>query len=140
MVTKRGLVFSAVYFIVTFSSFLFLLVTGTSLTQEIDSSFLSGFITASGVFKGFLTASAISKSDALDLEHYLLTLLNLALFFGVLNVIFVGHLVHGMKTNSWKPNLLDFSLVMISVNANALTGLMIAERPSYVKVRKLLFK
>jgi hypothetical protein len=124
MVRKWTLKFSFVYAIVAFCPLVFVLIAsiaGVSSTKAIDSSFLSGFIAASGIFAGFLASSAISRRAALELHHYVLLLANLGIFFCVLNVIFIKHLVFVGQSD-----LTDFALVMVSVNANAFTAIYIA--------------
>jgi hypothetical protein len=123
MVGKWTITFSFSYAIVTFSPLLFLWIAHISTTQEIDSSFLGGFITASGILTGFLTSSAISRRETLDIHNYLMLLLNVGAFFLVLNIIFLKHLIF-----IGRPDLLDFGFVMVSVNANAFTAIIIAMR------------
>jgi hypothetical protein len=84
---------------------------------------LSGCITASGILTGFLVSSAISKREALEVHHYLMLLINLGVFFLVLNFIFIKHLVF-----LGRSDISDFALVMVSVNANAFTAIIIAFR------------
>jgi hypothetical protein len=115
---------SVTYMLVSFCPLIFVLIAGilgVSSTTGIDSSFLSGFIAASGIFAGFLVTSAISGREALDLHHYVLLLANLGIFFCLLNVIFIKHLFF-----VGRPDLVDFAIVMVSVNANAFTAVYTA--------------
>jgi len=123
MVERWTFAFYSVYALFVVSPLIFLRIAGVPTNNEIDSSFLGGFITASGIFAGFLVSSAISRREALELHHYLMLLANLGIFFLVLNMIFLKHLI-------WigRPDLLDFAFVMISVNANAFTAIIIAMR------------
>jgi len=124
MVQRWTVTFSFTYALVTFCPLVFVLIAsviGISITKEIDSTFLSGFIAASGIFAGFLVSSAISRREVLDFHHYLMLFSNLGIFFFVLNVIFIKHLVF-----AGQPDLVDFALVMVTVNANAFTAIHIA--------------
>lgn len=124
MVQKRALAFSFTYALVAFCPLIFVLIAavlGVSSTNAIDPSFLSGFIAASGIFAGFLVSSAISRREVLELHHYLMLFANLMIFFWVLNAIFIKHLVL-----VGRPDLTDFAFVMISVNANAFTAIVIS--------------
>ena len=120
---KDTFLFYLIYFLFMVSPFLFLLIARISVAQEIDSSFLSGCITASGILTGFLVSSAISKREILEVNHYLMLMINLGVFFLVLNFIFIKHLVF-----PGQPDISDFALVMVSVNANAFTAMIIAFR------------
>jgi hypothetical protein len=121
MVERWTFAFCFVYALFIISPLILLRIAGIQTATEIDSSFLSGFITASGIFAGFLASSAISRREALDLRHYLMLLANLGVFFIVLNMIFLKHLIL-----VGRPDLLDFAFVMISVNTNAFTAIIIA--------------
>lgn len=54
----------------------------------------------------------------------------MTIFIFVLNAIFIKHIVH-----SGRPNLYDFALVMMSVNANAFTAIIIAFRLACLIIR-----
>lgn len=133
MVEKWEIIFLWLYFIVAFCPFLFIFIAGVPLRTEVETSLVTGFITASGIFAGFLTGSAISRKEALDLHHYLILFLNLGFFFFVLNIIFVKHLVIVGKVD-----MFDFGLVMVTVNANAFIAIMIALRLFFSKVLEQL--
>jgi hypothetical protein len=78
MVGRWTFAFYSVYALFVVSPLIFLRIAGVPTNNEIDSSFLGGFITASGIFAGFLVSSAISRREALELHHYLMLLANLA--------------------------------------------------------------
>lgn len=121
MVEKLTFTFSFTYMLFIFSPFLFLFISRISLTKEIEPSLLGGFITASGIFAGILASSAISKRETLEPYNYLMLLANLGLFFLVLNMVFIKHLFL-----IGQPDILDFALVMVGVNANAFSALVFA--------------
>jgi hypothetical protein len=135
MITKWEAVIFVVYYIFTFSPFLILIyavvVGRVSITQEIDSSSISGSITASGVLTGFLTASILSKSEELEPHYYMLLVINLGIFFSVVNMIFVKHLFFVEK-----PTVADFTFVMTSINANAFAVIIISLRLFHHKIWK----
>ena len=135
MVTKWEIAYFAEYFFFTFLPFLILayaVMTGrVSVTQEIDSSFISGSITASGVLAGFMTTSVISKSEELEPHHYLLVYVNLGILLYAVNIIFTKHLLFVEK-----PTVMDFAFIMTSVNANAFAAILISWRLLHHKIRK----
>ena len=123
MVEKWTFVFSFCFALMILSPFIYMLISGISASQEIDPSFLSGFITASGILAGFITSSAISRKETLESHHYFMVVVNLATFVFALNSIFAKHLIY-----IGKPDFGDFIWVMVSINANAFTALVIAWR------------
>jgi hypothetical protein len=62
---KIDIVWWIIFFVAVFVLPYFPTVLGVSLGKSVNPTFISGFITASGVFLGLLTATFINKSETL---------------------------------------------------------------------------
>jgi len=109
------------YFLMIFTPLFTVMFSGIPLDRPVNPAYISGFITASGVFLGFLTAALINKSETLEYNLKFEIYVDLALFAGVVVSIF------GSALRS-DPTVSDLTVIMMSLMADIATAISIVNR------------
>lgn len=97
------------------------LVVGVPFDKPVNATYISAFITASGVFLGILTAALINRSDVLEESLKFAIGLDLFYFAGTLFVVFQSALLG-------EPKVRDLAAIMSSLMADIGTATTIIKR------------
>jgi hypothetical protein len=108
-----GLVFALLPFIIVF-------MNGVSLVRPVSEVYISGFITASGVFLGFLVNIMFRSDFKLHRDLRASILVNVGLFLFALSVAF-GNAIVGT------PNVLVLAFLASSLNVNIFQVVVFSE-------------
>lgn len=119
--TRITRIYWASHFAFILMPILTIFLTGVPLDRPVTPAYISGFITASGVFLGLLVAALINKSEVLEHGLKFEIYLDLVLFGGALIQVF------GSALQS-DPKVIDLTLIMMSLMADVSTALTVVNR------------
>lgn len=120
-ITRTTGIWWAFYFAFVFLPIFTVFWMGVPLDRPVTSTYISGFITASGIFLGLLVTALINKSEVLEHNLKFAIYLDLALFGGALVQIF------GSALQS-DPKVINLTITMMSLMADVSTALAIINR------------
>lgn len=126
-VSKGGIFSIILAFVLFFLPYLTVTWLNKPLDTEIESVYLSSFVTASGILLGFIGSSILSKTERVEYETMSLVMFNFAFFVYAVFRIFLGSL-EGMPTISM------LSYITGSLFSNAGTVLILMRR---LRLRKM---
>jgi len=76
----KELVFVLLIFMLSFLPLSLEVLRGTPMDKEIETDYVNGLITASGIFPGFMSAAVISRGEHLEVFHYNLIKISFLIF------------------------------------------------------------
>lgn len=124
----KELAFVLLIFVLSFLPLSLEVLRGTPMDKEIETGYVNGLITASGIFLGFMSAAVISRGEHLEVFHYYLIKISFSIFFAVL--VLISNAQFRGKVTGY-----ELGFIQASVFPNGFAAFMIINRMLRVQLR-----